>query len=179
MMSKATSSKLKLSYPRDASPRVFSPPSPKPLNLTTPVTTTTTSPAASPPSSPLTTPSPPHPAPSAISPQFQSLPHATCDSDPHKMAPQKSATKPARQSPQTKMYLLLYNFNNACLWTIVLGRLLYNIAFSSLDEVESDMGSFVRFTQSIALLEIFHSIFGKHPPARNSPNDDRTCSGLV
>lgn len=81
------------------------------------------------------------------------------------MAPQQAAKKqqpPARQSPTTKLYLLLYNFNNACLWSIVLGRLLYMVAFHGPEAVEPDMGGFVRFTQTIALLEIFHSLFGTH-----------------
>lgn len=76
------------------------------------------------------------------------------------MAPQQSAKKPVRQSPQTKIYLLLYNFNNTCLWSIVLGRALINVALGGTETVVKEMGDFVFFTQTIALLEIVHSLTG-------------------
>jgi hypothetical protein len=81
------------------------------------------------------------------------------------MAPQQAAKKPVRQSPNTKIYLLLYNFNNTCLWSIVLGRALINVAFGGTETVVKDMGDFVCYVQSIALLEIVHSLTGmlQHP----------------
>ncbi|KAL2213513.1 PTPLA-domain-containing protein [Sarocladium strictum] len=76
------------------------------------------------------------------------------------MAPQQAAKKPVRQSPNTKIYLLLYNFNNTCLWSIVLGRALINVVFGGTETVVKEMGDFVCYVQSIALLEIVHSLTG-------------------
>ena len=69
--------------------------------------------------------------------------------------------KSHHQSRQTKIYLLAYNFNNAVLWGVIFLRTIFHAATGGFASVQSSMSDLVPFTQTLALLEIAHSAFGK------------------
>ncbi len=54
-------------------------------------------------------------------------------------------------------YLQLYNLFSAFAWLIVLGRVLLLVPLVGFDHVYGGVGTWVRWTQTVALLEIGHS----------------------
>ena len=67
-----------------------------------------------------------------------------------------------RQSLRIKQqYLILYNTLSSVLWAAVLARVLLTIPFDSgFANVYRSVGEFTKWTQSLALLEIIHSLLG-------------------
>ena len=61
-------------------------------------------------------------------------------------------------------YLTAYNFASAILWLTVLGRTAGAAYLRGPEFVPIAVGQFVRYTQTIALLEVVHSILGSSPP---------------
>ena len=57
-------------------------------------------------------------------------------------------------------YLILYNFVSAALWLIVLGRVISTTALKGTSDVFYDVGLFTKGTQTLAVLEIVHSLSG-------------------
>lgn len=84
---------------------------------------------------------------------------------------QPARKKPFHQSPLTKIWLLCYNFNNALLWAIILGRVVLNATLHGFESVHPVVGDFIHFVQSIALLEILHILLGTSisPNNTNAP----------
>lgn len=85
--------------------------------------------------------------------------------------------KPARTEPRTKsspsgpktLYLILYNAISALLWSVVLGRVLLIAPLHGYRNVFVGVGEFTKWTQTLATLEIVHSLLGIHtlfPPSR-------------
>lgn len=71
-----------------------------------------------------------------------------------------------RQTPfrrQQTQYLIAYNLVCAILWTAVLGRVILLIPLVGFENVVGGVGEFVRWTQTLALLEIVHSVIGRKP----------------
>jgi very-long-chain (3R)-3-hydroxyacyl-CoA dehydratase len=84
------------------------------------------------------------------------------------MAPQQDVIKtnvsPRRMSPLKRAYLVAYNGLSAVLWSVVLGRTLSTLAAEGLDRgpalVYPAVGGWTKWTQTLAALEILHSLLG-------------------
>jgi hypothetical protein len=72
----------------------------------------------------------------------------------------RSQLPAGRQSTTKNAYLTLYNLGSALLWASILGR-----TVTSLDKkggaLYTQQGEFVKWVQTIALMEVAHSLFGK------------------
>lgn len=69
-------------------------------------------------------------------------------------------TTPVRPSQAKLLYLTVYNFASAVLWLTVLGRTVGATFLRGPEFVPLAVGSFVRWTQTLALLEVVHSLLG-------------------
>ena len=63
--------------------------------------------------------------------------------------------------PLKTQYLILYNFISAILWFAVFGRVVILLPIVGYKNVYGGVGEFAKWTQTMALLEIFHSASGK------------------
>lgn len=75
-----------------------------------------------------------------------------------------------RNSPnrrQQTRYLLTYNLVSAVLWTAILGRIVLLIPLVGFENVAGGVGTFAKWTQTLALLEIVHSAIGTKDPIRS------------
>ena len=66
------------------------------------------------------------------------------------------------RSPK-KQYLILYNFFSALLWLVVLGRVVLLVPLVGFGRVYPAVGTFAKWTQTVALLEIVHAATGLSP----------------
>ena len=66
---------------------------------------------------------------------------------------------PQRRSPKT-LYLILYNLVSALLWLSVLGRVVLLVPLVGHENVYDGTGQFAKWTQTLALVEIVHSLLG-------------------
>ena len=57
-------------------------------------------------------------------------------------------------------YLIAYNFMSALLWFAVLGRVILLIPLAGFENVYGGVGQFVKWTQTLAFLEVLHSAVG-------------------
>lgn len=81
----------------------------------------------------------------------------------------KTAAKPApkpKSSPAKNGYLVLYNAMSAILWLTVLGRVVGITAIRGPQLAYPAVGEFCKWTQTLAGMEVLHSLFGKR---RQSP----------
>ena len=66
-----------------------------------------------------------------------------------------------RTPPQSRrlqnQYLVLFNFTCAVLWFAVLGRVALLVPLVGFSNVYGGVGNFVKWTQTLALLEVLHS----------------------
>lgn len=76
--------------------------------------------------------------------------------------PASSQTKPVRQiAPSYRsLYLILYNFISAVLWAAVLGRVLLIAWIYGWRNVFAGTDGYVRSVQTLAGLEVVHSLIG-------------------
>ncbi|KAI0994113.1 hypothetical protein K3495_g14070 [Podosphaera aphanis] len=72
----------------------------------------------------------------------------------------KTRVKPLTSSSWRTQYLILYNFVSALLWLVVLGRVLMLVPLVGFERVYQGVGKFTQLTQTLALLEVFHSATG-------------------
>jgi len=70
--------------------------------------------------------------------------------------------KPLRSSSPRTQYLILYNFISALLWLIVLGRVVLLVPLVGFGRTYDGVGTFAKWTQTLAVLEILHAATGKH-----------------
>ena len=83
------------------------------------------------------------------------------------MAPPKKNAQPAKpSSPVKTAYLVLYNAVSAVAWSVVLGRTLSAAATQGWQHVYPAVGEWTKWTQTMAALEILHSLLG----AQTSPD---------
>lgn len=75
-------------------------------------------------------------------------------------AGKKPGPKPLQSSNPKTQYLILYNFVSTLLWLVVLGRVLVLVPLVGFGRVYPGVGQFVKFTQTLAVMEIMHSLFG-------------------
>jgi very-long-chain (3R)-3-hydroxyacyl-CoA dehydratase len=98
--------------------------------------------------------------------------------------------KPPKASPLKTTYLILYNFASAVAWSVVLGRTILLLYLHGPASVYAHTGEWTKWTQTMAVMEVLHSLLGtNHPPAmpsRSSPrlskrtmNDRLTSTGIV
>ncbi|KAI5928445.1 tyrosine phosphatase-like protein [Camillea tinctor] len=69
-----------------------------------------------------------------------------------------SAKKPS--SPVKNAYLILYNAVSAGLWAVVLGRVIATNLTQGHEAVYPSVGEFCKWTQTLAGMEVLHSLFG-------------------
>ena len=73
--------------------------------------------------------------------------------------PPREGVKPSNSLKTT--YLILYNFVSAILWFAVLGRTVAVLGLTGRTEmVYKSTGEFTKWTQTLALVEVFHSLLG-------------------
>ncbi|KAH8672687.1 tyrosine phosphatase-like protein [Tricladium varicosporioides] len=75
-------------------------------------------------------------------------------------AVKKPGPKPLQSSSAKTQYLILYNFVSALLWLVVLGRVLLLVPMVGFGRVYKGVGNFAKWTQTVALLEVVHSLTG-------------------
>lgn len=73
--------------------------------------------------------------------------------------PQTRFQKPPKSDPKT-IYLIAYNTLSILLWATVLTRVLLTTSSHGPASIYSTTGSFVKYTQTLAALEILHSLLG-------------------
>ena len=77
-----------------------------------------------------------------------------------------SAPRSRAAAPPSRLktgYLILYNFVSAVGWMTVLGRTIALAATRGPEAVYAGVGDWTRWTQTMAALEILHSLFGTPP----------------
>lgn len=79
------------------------------------------------------------------------------------MAQERPKPPPLTKSEVAKEYLSAYNSVCALLWLSVLGRVLLLVPITGFQSVYEGAGDFTKWTQTVAILEIFHSAFGRFP----------------
>ena len=72
------------------------------------------------------------------------------------------APKPA-SSPVKTAYLILYNAVSAIAWGFVLTRTVTTVASEGTDRVFLEVGESTKWIQTMAGMEVLHSLFGKMP----------------
>lgn len=72
----------------------------------------------------------------------------------------KRGPKPLQSSNRKTQYLILYNFVSALLWLVVLGRVLLLVPLVGFGRLYPGVGRFVKWTQTMALLEVVHAATG-------------------
>ena len=70
-------------------------------------------------------------------------------------------TRNAPSRRQQTQYLIYYNLVCAGLWTAVLGRVTFLIPLVGFENVSGGVAEFAKWTQTVALLEVLHSMIGK------------------
>ncbi|KZZ97622.1 protein tyrosine phosphatase [Moelleriella libera RCEF 2490] len=80
---------------------------------------------------------------------------------------QKPPSSSGSSSALKTGYLVLYNFVSATLWTAVLGRTVLLFLLRGAPFVYLGVGAFAKWTQTLAALEVLHSLAGlvRAPPA--------------
>ncbi|KZF26593.1 PTPLA-domain-containing protein [Xylona heveae TC161] len=73
--------------------------------------------------------------------------------------PAASSSAAPRRSFKAQ-YLILYNFVSAVLWTTVFGRVVLLVPLVGFTHVYGGVGNFAKWTQTLALLEVVHALFG-------------------
>ena len=73
-------------------------------------------------------------------------------------SPPRASSAP---SPLNNTYLVAYNFVSAILWLTVLGRVVTIAPVAGPGKVYQTSEAFARLTQTVALAEVLHSLFGE------------------
>ncbi|KAF5586490.1 gibberellin 20-oxidase [Fusarium subglutinans] len=73
-----------------------------------------------------------------------------------------TAKRPLKQEPSTanKAYLIFYNFISAVQWSVVLGRTAMLASAYGPEYVYPNIGQYTKWTQTLAGLEVLHSMLG-------------------
>ncbi|KAK0945916.1 hypothetical protein LTR29_002496 [Friedmanniomyces endolithicus] len=84
------------------------------------------------------------------------------DSQPPPPPKEQNDQQPIKVVPPTyrTLYLILYNFVSALLWSVILGRVLLITTLFGYRSVHSGVADFTRWTQTLAALEILHAAVG-------------------
>lgn len=80
--------------------------------------------------------------------------------NPTTMDARRDVSKAAPSLSAKSCYLILYNSVSAALWLVVLGRLISSAASKGTTNVFYDIGLLTKWTQTLAVLEIVHSLTG-------------------
>lgn len=76
------------------------------------------------------------------------------------MAASAPASPKRQPSVLNKTYLILYNFASAVAWSVVLGRTVSLLSQSGPQSVYAGVGEWTKWTQTVAAMEILHSLLG-------------------
>lgn len=77
------------------------------------------------------------------------------------MAPPQKAAKPS--SPIKTAYLVLYNAISSLAWSVVLAQTVSVAATQGWQHVYPAVGEWTKWTQTMAALEVLHSLLGALP----------------
>ena len=72
-------------------------------------------------------------------------------------------------SPLKTRYLTLYNLLSAVLWLTVFGRTVLLVPLVGYPNIYGGVGEFVKWTQTLAVMEILHSALGTNLPLQFFP----------
>lgn len=81
-------------------------------------------------------------------------------SSPLSSKSKQRGAKPLQSNDPKKQYLILYNFVSAVLWATVLGRVVMLVPLVGFRHVFGEVGGFLKWTQTLALLEVVHALVG-------------------
>ncbi|KAL8706850.1 MAG: hypothetical protein Q9201_000119 [Fulgogasparrea decipioides] len=76
------------------------------------------------------------------------------------MSQERPRPPPLTRSEVAKEYLSAYNSVCALLWLSIFGRVVLLVPITGYGSVYEGAGDFTKWTQTVAILEIFHSAFG-------------------
>ncbi|RQM06285.1 hypothetical protein DH86_00001098 [Scytalidium sp. 3C] len=72
----------------------------------------------------------------------------------------KPGPKPRTSNSLKTQYLVLYNAVSTILWLVLLGRTLVLIPLAGFENVYGGVGEFLKWTQTLALMEVVHAALG-------------------
>lgn len=103
---------------------------------------------------------PPYLLSSLPPPSSTLVPTAAMSTPPSTTSPPQA--QPIKQVPPKwkTLYLVLYNFLSATLWSAVLGRVVLIVTLHGIGKVFLGVGDYVRWVQTLAGLEVVHSLVG-------------------
>lgn len=89
----------------------------------------------------------------------------------------KTNVSPRRMSAPKRLYLVAYNGVSTILWSVVLYRTIAVLAENGIDKgpalVYPAVGEWTKWTQTLAALEIVHSLLGMQTYTRARKDEDR------
>lgn len=85
------------------------------------------------------------------------------------MATPTTQTAPKPMSWLKRLYLITYNTSNAMLWAVVLGRTAQALTTAGPEAVYPAVGEWTKWTQTLAGLEIIHSVLGTSAASPQQP----------
>ena len=74
----------------------------------------------------------------------------------------RATFRPPHSQPFRTQYLTLYNLTSALLWLAIFGRVVSLVPVAGIECVYDIVGQFVKWTQTLAILEIGHSALGRY-----------------
>lgn len=83
---------------------------------------------------------------------------------------------PASQRQRQTQYLIIYNVVCVTLWVAVLGRVLLLVPLVGFQNVYGGVGNFVKWTQTLAVLEVVHSALGVYSSHQALNRDIQTAT---
>ena len=75
--------------------------------------------------------------------------------------PPSEQQRRSNSSPKNS-YLILYNLASAIVWLAILGRVVLLVPLVGFENVYGGVGEFAKWTQTLAVLEIIHSLIGTY-----------------
>ncbi|KXL51183.1 MAG: hypothetical protein FE78DRAFT_136335, partial [Acidomyces sp. 'richmondensis'] len=90
-------------------------------------------------------------------------PSAKADLTPSNSAVHSASSRsvtPISSSSNSNFYLIIYNSVSALLWSVALGRTLLGASVNGYDQVYAEIGTFTKWTQTLAGLEVLHALIG-------------------
>ena len=81
-------------------------------------------------------------------------------SDSQRPTRKGGAAKGGSSLSAKSLYLILYNLVSAILWSVVLGKVTMTASSDGTGKVYANVGEYAKWTQTLAGLEILHSLVG-------------------
>ena len=87
---------------------------------------------------------------------------------PQSNSQQRDKSTTSAQTTPRNLYLILYNSVSAISWSVVLGQVILTASSYGPKHVFEGVGEFTKWTQTLAVLEIVHSVIGTVIHLRNT-----------